>query len=225
MLALSSSSPSASSIISKDGISGASTVSFNPESSKYTIKFYGKTIETTVTDKATIVDQWIQDINVQQPSYSFVIVGLAVELSSSITSIARKKSATFCIDDKCLILQLKYMDNFSLSIKNFLMNPNFFSVGVEVVNDINLITKDYGLNFGGDHANIKKLAMRKWPDRFHEPGLKNLAKELLGLSIKKLELVSLSNWGKRILTIEQVEYGSIHAYVSCKIGNLLLKDD
>ncbi|MED6206372.1 hypothetical protein PIB30_026077 [Stylosanthes scabra] len=168
MIALSSSSPpSPSSIINVAGSRDASTVSFNPETFKYTIKFDEKTTETTITDKAVIIDQWIQDINVQCSPYLSVIFGLDFERNSSKTSVAGKKPATLhlCIDDKCLILQLKHIDNFPLSLKNFLKNPNFFFVGFGVVDDINSIGKDYGLDWGV-HADIKVIVMENGPFGF-----------------------------------------------------------
>ncbi|KAF8387666.1 hypothetical protein HHK36_026320 [Tetracentron sinense] len=47
------------------------------------------------------------------------------------------KTATLqlCVDNKCLILQLFYMDYIPQSIKSFLSDPNATFVGVEVEDD------------------------------------------------------------------------------------------
>ncbi|MED6201195.1 hypothetical protein PIB30_092502 [Stylosanthes scabra] len=90
------------------------------------------------------------------------------------------KSSTLqlCIDDKCLTLQLFYIDNFPLSLKNFLMNPKFTFVGVEVADDILKISNEYGLNCAS-HADIRELSNKKWPLRYYRrPGLKRLAFDL-----------------------------------------------
>ncbi|QHO57393.1 hypothetical protein HN51_011985 [Arachis hypogaea] len=204
---------------SSNSISGAS---------KYTINFGGKAIETTVTNKAIIVDQWIEEINVLYAGKStVVVVGLDVEWRPNYSRyMDNNKSATLqlCIDEKCLILQLFYIDNLTLSLKNFLMNPNFAFVGVEVGDDISKIRNEYDLNCGA-HADIRELAMEKWPGRFRRPGLKDLAKDVVGLSMKKPKHVSMSNWEARVLSIEQVEYACIDAYASYKIGHKLLMDD
>ncbi|KAL1363814.1 hypothetical protein HN51_011987 [Arachis hypogaea] len=216
-------SSSSSSTIPKLGISGASTILFNPDTSKYTINFDGKAIETTVTDKANIVDQWVQEIDILYAGKSSVVVGLDVEWRPHAISYLSNKSATLqlCIDDKCLIVQLFYIDNLPLSLKNFLMNPNFTFVGIEVGDDISKLRNEYGLNCGR-HADIRELAMQKWPGRFRRPGLKDLAKDLVGLNMRKPKHVSMSNWEDRVLRIEQVEYGCIDAYASYKIGHSLL---
>ncbi|MED6199354.1 hypothetical protein PIB30_075193 [Stylosanthes scabra] len=200
--------------ITKNGISGASTVSFNPATSIYDISVYGRTIKTTVTDKATVVDQWIHDINDLYAPNSSVIVCFDVEYKPQ-----SDKPATLhlCIDDKCLILQLLYMDNLPLSLNNFLsMNPNFFFVGFKAASDINknITYYYYGLKLGGIYANITELAMQKWPGRFQRPVLKDLAMGVVGMSMKKPKLVNLSNWEARVLSIEQFEYGCIDAYAS-----------
>ncbi|MED6206369.1 hypothetical protein PIB30_026074 [Stylosanthes scabra] len=179
--------------IRKDGISGASSVAFNSATSIYHIYCEGKVITTTVTDKTTMVDQWVQDINVRYSPNSSVIVGFDVEC---------KPSMIGC---------------------NFLMNPNFFFVGFDVADNISKIMFHHGLNFGGVYADIKELVMEKWPGRFLKPILlKDLAKDVVGLSIKKPKLVSLNNWEARVLSIE---YGCIHVYVSYKIGHKILRDD
>ncbi|XLS51312.1 hypothetical protein HN51_011989 [Arachis hypogaea] len=217
----SSSPPSSSSIRKYNGISGASTVSFNPDTSKYTIKFDGKEIVTTVTDKATIVEQWIQDINAIYEANSSVIVGIDVE--RGLVSGIGSKSATLhlCIDNKCLILQLLHIDNLPLSLKYFLTNPNFFFVGFGVDRVISMIKTDYGLKCGV-HADIMELAKEKWPYQYNiRSGLKDLAINVVGLKMKKPKL---SNWKSRVLSIEQVEYACVDAYGSYKIGHKLLKN-
>ncbi|XP_057730879.1 3'-5' exonuclease-like [Arachis stenosperma] len=217
-----------SSIRKYNGISGASSVSFNPDTSKYTIQFDGKEIETTVTDQATIVDQWVQDINVLYSPNSSVIVALDIEWKPDTVQYSRCKSATLhlCIDDKCLMLQLFHIDNLPPSLNNFLMNPNLFFVGFEVSKKISKINDGYGLSCSGVRVDIKLLAMQKWLGQCRFSDLKDLAKQLVGLSIKKPKLVSLSNWKVRVLSVEQVEYGCIVAYVSYKIGHkLLMMDD
>ncbi|MED6152983.1 hypothetical protein PIB30_097203 [Stylosanthes scabra] len=157
---------------------------------------------------------------------SSVVVGLDVEWRPTGIPNTSNKSATLqlCIDDKCLILQLFYIDNLPLSLKNFLMNPKFTFVGVEVASDISKISNEYGLNCGV-HVDIRNLAMEKLPDRYGRPGLKDLARDVVGLSMKKPKHVSMTNWEARVLSIEQVEYGCIDAYASYKIGDTLFKDD
>lgn len=200
------------------------TVTFNPATSKYSINYDGKTIETTVTDKAITAEQWVEEINLLYAGKA-TVVGLDVEWRPHPISYMSNKSATLqlCIDDKCLILQLFYMDYLPLSLKNFLKDSNFTFVGIEVAGDIEKLKDEYGLECT-KCADIRELAKRKWPGRFRRPGLKDLALEVVGLLMRKPKHVCMSNWEARVLNNEQVEYGCIDAYASYKIAHKLLMD-
>ncbi|XP_015954636.1 3'-5' exonuclease-like [Arachis duranensis] len=221
-------SSSSYSSIPKQGISGASTVSFNNVTSKYTINFDGKAIETTVTDISTIVDRWVKEIIILYAGKSFVVVGLDVKWRPKFSRYKNNKAATLqlCVDDKCLILQLFHILKLPRSLKNFLMNPTFTFVGDEVADDISKIKNEYGLNCGS-HADIRKLLIsKKWPLCYGMSwlGLKKLASGLYGLNMLRPLHIYESDWRSRFLSIEQVEYACIDAYAYYKIGHKLLKN-
>ncbi|KAF3438671.1 hypothetical protein FNV43_RR21435 [Rhamnella rubrinervis] len=70
-----------------------------------------KTIETTVTDKASITDQWVTQILARHEGRP-TVVGLDIEWRPHQNSWMSNKSATLqlCIDDKCLIAQAGLKD-------------------------------------------------------------------------------------------------------------------
>ncbi|KAG2725705.1 hypothetical protein I3843_01G078800 [Carya illinoinensis] len=201
-----------------------STITFNPITSKYSINFAGKTIVTTVTDKASIVDEWVQEM-LSICGGKAVVVGLDVEWRPHPIRTMSNKSATLqlCIDQKCLIIQLFYLDYIPQSIKSFMMDPNFTFVGIEVGDDIAKLQNEYGLGCSKS-ADIRELAKRQWPGRFRRPGLKDLALEVVGLHMRKPKHVCMSNWEARVLTEGQVEYACIDAYASYRIGHKLLHE-
>ena len=124
-----------------------STVSFKNITSKFIVTYRGKLIATTVTDRAIVADEWVQEITNQYARQSKVVVGLDVEWIPTSTRCTSNKSATLqlCIDNNCLILQLFYMDYFPMSLKNFFMDSKFIFVGVEVEKDTNKLGNEYGL--------------------------------------------------------------------------------
>ncbi|KAL2468688.1 Polynucleotidyl transferase [Forsythia ovata] len=200
-----------------------SSIIFNPSLSKYYVSFDGKTIETTLTDKAAITSEWIEEIYSIYNGNSTVIVGLDVEWRPHPVRSMSNKSATLqlCIDEKCLILQLFYMDDIPESLKSFLLNPKFTYVGIEVADDILKLKNEYGLDCSSS-SDIRAVAKNHWPGRFRRPGLKDLALEVCGLNMMKPKHVSMSNWEARELNNAQVEYACIDAYASYKIGHKLL---
>lgn len=203
-------------------ITNPSSITFNPTTSKYSVILAGKTIETTLTDKAAIADEWVREIlsiHAGKP----MVVGLDIEWRPHPIRSMSNKSATLqlCIDDKCLILQLFYMDEIPESLKSFLADSNFTFVGIEVGDDIAKLKNEYGLDCSRS-ADIRDLAMQRWPGRFRRPGLKDLAWEVTNLPMKKPKHVSRSNWEARVLSENQIEYACIDAYASYKIGHKLI---
>ncbi|XP_024986545.1 Werner Syndrome-like exonuclease [Cynara cardunculus var. scolymus] len=199
-------------------------ITYDSTSSKYHINYDGKTIETTVTKKAAIVNRWVDEILFLHANNPKVVVGLDVEWRPNSIASMNNKSATLqlCINTKCLILQLFYMDKIPESLKNFLLNPKFTFVGVEVEGDIWKLHNEYGLNCGKS-ADIRAMAVKKWPFRYYrKPGLKTLADDVVGLYMSKPLHVCRSNWDAMELNEDQVEYACIDAYASYKIAHKLL---
>lgn len=184
----------------------------------------GKVIETTVTKKEAIANEWLLEININSIySGTEMVVGLDVEWRPHPIRTMKNKSATLqlCIDTKCLILQLFYMDAIPNLLKDFLKNPSFTFVGIEVGDDVEKLRDEYGLDCT-KYADIREKAKAKWPGRFSRPGLKDLAREVCGLYMPKPKHICLSNWEARILSSGQVEYACIDAYASYKIGYRLI---
>ncbi|PIA43053.1 hypothetical protein AQUCO_02000478v1 [Aquilegia coerulea] len=190
--------------------------------SKHMVYFGGRTIETTVTDKGSEAHDWVLEIlstHRQEP----VIVGLDIEWRPHQISYMSNKTATLqlCIDNKCLILQMFYMDWIPQVLKDFLGDSRFKFVGIEVADDVKKLQNEYGL-VCSSHADIRLLAKERYPGCFRRPGLKDLALELVGLCMPKPRHVTMSDWQTRVLSVEQIEYACIDAYASYKIGYKLI---
>ncbi|KAH0766759.1 Werner Syndrome-like exonuclease [Solanum tuberosum] len=192
---------------------------------KYHINFGGQTIETTVTNKAFVANEWATSM-LSKYSGKQTVVGLDNEWKPNFSPYTNNKSATLqlCIDNTCLIVQLFYLDEIPQTLKKFLANPNFTFVGVEVGEDILKLKNQYGL-VCSSQVDIRDVAKNKWPGRFSRPGLKDLANEICGLYMPKPKHVSMSNWEARELSVSQVEYACIDAYASYKIGHKLLMEN
>lgn len=189
---------------------------------RYTVNFQGNVIEATVTDKASAVDQWISSIRTSCPNQT--IAGLDCEWRPTFSSILKNKTATLqlCIDTKCLIVQMFYLDYIPQSLKSLFSDTNFSFVGAEVQDDALKLFDEYGLSVA-QTCDIQALAMTRWPTYFmRKPGLKQLAETVVGLYMQKPLHVCRSNWEARSLTMEQIEYACIDAYASFRIGRKLL---
>ncbi|VFQ84907.1 unnamed protein product [Cuscuta campestris] len=208
--------------------SSPSSITFNSSNSKYYVQFGGRRIETTVTDRAAVANEWVAHVRLKHASRGepTVVVGLDNEWRPHPVRYMSNKSATLqlCIDEDCLILQLFHMERVPEELKEFLADPTFVFVGVEVADDVRKLREEYGLVCARSE-DIRELAKRKWPGRFSRPGLKDLASEVCGLHMPKPKHVCMSNWEVRELSSTQVEYGCIDAYASYKIGHLLILEN
>ncbi|KAK9692153.1 hypothetical protein RND81_09G244200 [Saponaria officinalis] len=188
------------------------------------VTFGGKNIVTTVTNKAVVIDQWITDVTSHYTDNNeTTVVGLDMEWRPNVTSTMNNKTSTLqlCINNKCLIVQLFYLDYIPQSLKDFLGRPNFIFVGVQVGEDAEKLFDEYGL-FCCSTKDIQAYAMEQWPYRWYRrPGLKVLAKDIVGLYMPKPMHICRSDWQTRVLSEEQVEYACIDAYASYKIGHRL----
>ncbi|KAK4264434.1 hypothetical protein QN277_025613 [Acacia crassicarpa] len=197
-------------------------ISFDAATSKYTVinRGNGKSIETTVTDKASVADEWVQDIinkynNVTDQASSSVVddnsllvddnslvklvaVGLDVKCSRHDNNV-NPATLQLCIDDKCLILQLLYMDQFPYSLKSFFMDSKFAFVGVNVENNISMINARYGLKVKNRiDVTVERMC-------FHDVAVMLQGKPPSGW---------MSDWEARILSLDQVQFACLDSYVS-----------
>jgi ribonuclease D len=192
----------------------------NATISKHYVSFAGKSIETIVADKGGDIDEWFHQI-LSLYAGKPTVVGLDTEWSPS------KKAAILqlCIDEKCLIVQLIYMDkNILQSLKSFLADSNFTFVGIEVAMDIAKLRDEYEIECTKS-TDIGKVAKSQWPGRFRGPSLKELALEVVGLNMRKPKDICMSNWEVRVLSEQQIEYACIDAYASFRIGHKLLMEE
>ncbi|KVH97538.1 hypothetical protein Ccrd_000359 [Cynara cardunculus var. scolymus] len=59
------------------------TITYDSTSSKYHVNYDAKTIETTVTTKAAIADEWVDELLSLHADQPMVVVGLDVELMAA----------------------------------------------------------------------------------------------------------------------------------------------
>ncbi|CAH9087548.1 unnamed protein product [Cuscuta europaea] len=199
---------------------------FNSTNGKYYVQCAGKTIETTVTKRGAAVSDWVRDIRSKHAGKLSVVVGLDREWRPNTAPNFSNKTATLqlCVEEKCLIFQLLHADEIPDALKRFMSDSTFAFVGVEVTNDVGKLREEYGLACGKS-VDIVELARTKFPGKFNQQGvgLTSLAKEICGVDVTKPEDVRRSDWAAAELSSAQVQYASIDAYASFRVGQSLLQ--
>lgn len=164
----------------------------------YSLFYDGKTIITTVTNSSNTANNWAQEM-LNTYANNPTVVGVDIEWRPHPIQNMSNNSATIqlCINNKCLILQLFFMDE-HLKFSRF-----FFKIPISLLFGLKSweILKNSRMNKSfkcKKSADIRELAKIRWPGRFRRPGLKDLARDVCGLNMLKPRHVTMSNWEARI---------------------------
>ncbi|RZC66690.1 hypothetical protein C5167_010377 [Papaver somniferum] len=125
---------------------------------------------------------------------------------------------------RCLIFQIKHADEIPSSLVEFLGDPDFTFVGDGIGEDVKKLDDDYDLEvevvfdlrcLDADRYNSKELK---------NAGLMGLAGIVLnyGDTQKKPRHVTMSNREDYLLSLDQIKYACVDAYVSFQIGKELI---
>nr|WP_027178359.1 3'-5' exonuclease [Maridesulfovibrio bastinii] len=117
---------------------------------------------------------------------------------------------------RVFLLHLSHI-SFSDEIKEILSSADIIKTGVAVGNDVKELIALSRFSPGGFH-DLGDLARGLG---MHTCGLRNLAANLLGFRISKG--VQCSNWGRKVLTSQQIIYAATDAWISRKIYMEFLK--
>ena len=191
----------------------------------YEVTFFGDTIQTLVTNTPAIVDSWIQNVenSHRHAGDHRLIVGLDVEWRPNFNTRSENPVATLqlCVGRDCLIFQLLHAPTVPTSLIAFLRNPGYTFVGVGIDEDLEKLVVDYGLGVSRS-VDLRGLAAHELNNmELRNAGLKRLGLEVLGKEVHKPRRVTMSRWDNFYLSIEQVQYACVDAFLSSEIGTAL----
>ncbi|GFP80609.1 werner syndrome-like exonuclease [Phtheirospermum japonicum] len=193
------------------------------------VEFNDKIIETTVTNKASVAQYWLQNIakSSKRRGKNCRIVGMGCKyVRHPINSMSNKVAILqLCVDTKCLVLQLQHMDYTPHSIIDFLNDSQTTFVGVEIQANSLKLLKDYALKVS-HKVDLHFLAKRWFPVSYKgRPSMKALAYGVVGLSMRKKSDDYKGDWESVVLDQELVEQACTDAYACYVIAHKLLQDD
>ncbi|XP_077242086.1 3'-5' exonuclease-like [Tasmannia lanceolata] len=191
----------------------------------YTVRCFGRGILTTVTNTASVVKSWLSEIGrIHRRRLRHLIVGLDIEWRPNHQRNVQNPVAILqlCVGHRCLIFQIIHADYIPQSLCDFLSNPDFNFVGVEINADVEKLMRDYGLpvsyttdlrSLAADETGMKEMK---------RAGLKTLANSILGFDVEKPKSIQRSWWDNWNLFPDQVRYACIDAFLSFEIGKQLV---
>lgn len=152
------------------------------------------------------------------------MVGLDIEWRPNQTTDSQNPVATIqlCDGHRCLIIKLIHSPFIPQSLVNFLGNPNYTFVGVGIENDAKKLKEDYDLTVANT-IDLRELAVQACDMKeFNKAGLKVLAKYFLDKDVEKPKRITMSGWDIKWLSSAQVQYACVDAFLSYKIGRILM---
>lgn len=191
----------------------------------HSVEFEGKVIETTVTDKGSVADEWVESMNELLKQHPRVIGMDCKFIQHPILRMSNKTALLqLCFRTNCLILQLLHVDSIPQSVLDFLSDSAATFVGVDIQHNSHKLLEEYALCVKRT-VDIHFLAKRWFPVSYTgRPSLRGLANGIAGFSMRKCRDKSnvQGDWESRILDTELVEQACVDAYTSYTIAHTLL---
>ncbi|PHT32730.1 hypothetical protein CQW23_29067 [Capsicum baccatum] len=190
----------------------------------FDVHFYTDTIKTTVTSHPQIITQWINETTTTHSSSSRqLMVGLDVEWRPNFQRNQQNPVATLqiCVDRRCLIIQLIYCKSIPESLIDFIGNREYKFVGVGIESDVEKLLEDYDMSVK-NVVDVRGIAAEKYGMRsLKNGGLKELCSVVLEKEIVKPKSVTMGRWDSEWLSLNQIQYACLDAFVSFEIARHL----
>lgn len=188
---------------------------------RLTVKCSGCKIDTIVTRSSKVVEDWIQQVYSENSNEPQVIVGLDIEWRPTFQKKSYHKVALIqiCVKEKCIIIQLFYIDKLPELLRTFFLDQKFLFSGNCIKGDVRRLKIDYGLEFNDNVYDVAPELRAKRPNRYSSYTLENLARAVGGLrDFKKDKKVCMGNWERDDLHLQQIEYASRDAFASYRVA-------
>ncbi|XP_020598711.1 Werner Syndrome-like exonuclease [Phalaenopsis equestris] len=194
----------------------------------FTVIFNGSDyIKTTLTSYGDKVHTWISEIlRIHRRRLSRLIVGIDLEWRPSYSRHQNPIALLqLCVGRRCLIFQLLFADYIPNSLHEFLADSRFTFVGVGVKADVDRLANEIRLDVSNsvDLRDLAKDVMGR--NDMMQKGLAGIAWEVMGVSMYKPKYVTMSRWDKAYLSLDQIMYACVDAFVSFEIGRRLNDGD
>ncbi|WCJ20940.1 Polynucleotidyl transferase ribonuclease H-like superfamily protein [Euphorbia peplus] len=200
-----------------------SDVAHFKDQSIYTAHFFGTRISVTVTDSASVVNDWLTTtISLRRHFLRRLIVGLGVQWNPRYSGYIPAHTLQLCIGTRCLIFQLSLANQTPSELRSFLLDTDYTFVGLWNGGDNRRLMAS-----GHDLEVHRLLDMRNYVENDRGESLarvsvEEIVEEVLGFEGVRLDYdISMSAWDDDYLSNEQVLQACIDAHVSFLIGKQL----
>lgn len=193
--------------------------------STFVVTFDDECVLATVTSSGDEVAAWLATIQrIHRRRLRRLVVGLDAEWLPQRQRGGRNPVAVLqlCVGRRCLLFQICHADYLPNALFDFLADDRFTFVGVGVSADAENLLDDYDLLVRRP-VELGPMAVEETGrTELRRAGLVTLARAVMGTELQKPKWVTLSRWDCEWLSLEQVKYACIDAFVSFEIGRRLI---
>ncbi|MQM10437.1 hypothetical protein Taro_043334 [Colocasia esculenta] len=186
-------------------------------------------IMTTYTTAGAEVEAWLRDIlRIHRRRLRFLVVGLDAEWLPERRRGEHNPVALLqlCVGRRCLLFHIIHADYVPRELARFLGDSRFNFVGVRVDYDARKLAEDYELQVRNAVELGGLAAGELQREELRRAGLSGLARVVMGVDqLEKSKRVTLSRWDAPWLSLQQVKYACVDAFVSFEVGRRLLAGD
>jgi hypothetical protein len=194
----------------------------NPERvRKFRVLFFDLSIHVTVTATPSVVRAWLKKALhrfCHNVNHRRLVVGLGVQWTSSSDAA---ETLQLGIGHMCLVFQIHHAPRVPLALRRFLSDSDHTFVGVWNYRDQDMLRRSQHRLLVPSLVDIRDVVADKkgWSRQL---SMETLADDLLGFEdVKKPTFIGRSEWDDYPLRDEQVQYASVDAFLSFKMGKAL----
>lgn len=192
----------------------------------YLLQFFDSQVLVTVTSSAAVARRWVHHVRYnhsRRVRSGRLVVGLETQWRRAVPA-GPAAVLQLCIGHRCLVFQLSCCPDVPEALKNFLADARVSFAGVGAADS----TRRLGCR-GLRVANareVRRLAAFKYGGDWRDTAMEKLAHLVLAHRVvRESGAMDWSDWESPVLTMAQVMYACVDAYVAFRLGLALLLGD
>ncbi|KAJ4787791.1 hypothetical protein LUZ62_039037 [Rhynchospora pubera] len=184
----------------------------------YTIQFFGQSLDIAVTSNSRTVKSWIgKSLHIHrrrlrlycQPS---IIVGLGTQWCS-FRSNTCPATIQICVGHRILIFQILHSRSIPTSLSRLLSDSRITFAGYNIEYDCRLLRSFHGLRVTSSVVELRSVS------GMGNASMERMAERILGFhGVNKPSWIANSDWDAQELSVDQVQYAALDAYLSFQLG-------
>ena len=203
----------------KQNFSGNKPSSVSDKTLIHTLPYPAEGVEVVYTADPVEAEAWIRNniIDCSAQAVGFDIEWKPQFVSKKKGGVENKTAVMqLGVESSCLVLHLSNMKSPPKLLRSILNDKKILKVGSGILQDVVKLKRDTGFICLGI-VDTQKMAKSMDTNAPPKLGLKTLAKHFLGINLEKPKSVSRSNWENYPLTIRQINYAALDAWIGFKI--------